>query len=133
MNGFWAGLGRGEQLLLGGAALIFVFSDLIVGLLSGAGVGGVVGISAALTIAFVYAQHTAAGGGSGWPFPYPVVLLVLAVIVVVIELEGLIEGLHVGLFANESSVDILATLAAWVGAALMAIGWSMDWLAPPRR
>ncbi len=133
MNGFWAGLGRGEQLLLGGAALIFVFSDLIVGLLSGAGVGGVVGITAALAIAFVYAQHTAAGGGSGWPFPYPVVLLVLTVIVVVIELEGLIEGLHVGLFANEGALDILATLAAWVGAALMAVGWSMDWLATPRR
>ncbi len=132
MNGFWAGLGRGEQLLLGGAALIFVFSDVIVGLLTGFGVGDVVAISAALAIAFIYAQHAGAGGGSGWPFPYPIVMLVLTVIVVVFELEDLIGGLHGGLFANESALDVLATLAAWVGAVLMAIGWSMDWLAKRR-
>lgn len=130
MNGMWAGLGRGGQLLVAGAALIFVGADLLGALLGGVGVSSAVSIPAALVLAFVYVDRT--GGGGSWPFPYPIVQLVLTVIVVVFALEDFIATIKGSTFSQESPLDILILLAVWVGAAAMAVGWWMDWTARRR-
>ncbi len=130
MNGFWTGLGRGEQLLLAGAALIFVFADILVGLVTGFTVDTAIVICAVIAIAAIYLRHTSPG--TAWPFAYEVLLLVLTIIVVVFALDDLIASIHTGFFQNEQALDVLSVLAVWVGAALMAIGWWLDWGGRPK-
>jgi hypothetical protein len=126
MSALWASLSRGEQLLVGGAALIFVIGDLLLGrLLGGFGVDSSISIAAALAIVFVYVEHTQPVGLT-WPLPYPVVLLVLTVILDVFALDSLLSGLRGGLF-GQSTIDVLVSLCVWIGAAVMSVGWYLHW------
>lgn len=126
---FWASLGMGEKLAFGGAALLLVVVDwLLGGLLREGGLSITTELGAAEIMLLIAIRH--ARPAIAWPLPYAVLLVGFSVLVVVPTVSFFLSTL-VDFGGVGSGMDVLADVLEWIGAVVVAFGAYQVWKAEP--
>jgi hypothetical protein len=131
MSGFWGRLSTGEQVAFGGALVLLVIGDFVLGdLLQLGGVPFAMEIAAADVVLLIWAK--AMRPGMSWPFPFPMLLAALAVIIAVPTFSDVLADVgQLGTLFGDAGrlgawvIDTIAGLAVGLGA------W-MTWQAEAR-
>ena len=126
---FWASLSMGERLAFGGAALLLVVVDWILGqLLRMGGLYITTELGAAEILLLIFIRH--ARPSIAWPLPYAVLLAGFSVLVVVPTITSFLGAImNAGQLGTGG--DIFADLLAWIGAAVIAFGAYQVWKSEP--
>ncbi len=117
-------LSSAETLIVGGALLMLVLGDLIIGALFGGGGVSITGALAGVVLLITLLRRSPTGEGSQDP------ILVAGLVVIIVALEaGQILALPRNLseFTGQGVLGILYDLCEWVGAALMGLGVWAQW------
>ena len=128
MEGMFKSFSMAEQFMVGGALLILIVGEFLLGSLFGGGGNfiAVVLASAELILA-VWLKNRR---NIQWPASYGLILSALAVAVVIPEFDGFLDWLHSLTIAGGGfggGVTLLAELVDWAGAVLIGWGAVLYW------